>query len=50
MFLNKNIKTEKSYNYLTQYLPAITEFSIFGGHPNVQCHHTRPNLARDTLP
>ena len=31
------IKVNSFYNYLTHYLPAITEFLYFLGHPNVQC-------------
>ena len=32
---SKIVKVKSFYNYLTNHLPAITEFSFFLGHPNV---------------
>ena len=32
---SKIVKVKSFYNYITHHLPAITEFSIFLGHPNV---------------
>ena len=40
---SKIVKVKSLYNFLTHHLPAITEYSIFSGHPIVNIYiYRRP--------